>query len=168
VFGALTDLPALASARTPEDTSVPNGSSIALLVEHRGASVLLGADAYGTVLRDSLRTLAAARGVPAIAVDVVKLPHHGSKANVLTDLVAAAPARQYLVSSNGDVFAHPDDAALARVVLGAPHGATLGFNYRNPRTQRWADPALTDRYGYTATYPEAGDPETGLVLRLPV
>ena len=50
VLGPLDDLQHLADERTVRDASVPNGSSIALLVEHRGASVLLGADAYGTVL----------------------------------------------------------------------------------------------------------------------
>ena len=92
--------------------------SIALLVEHRGASVLLGADAYGTVLAPALQQLARSRGTETLAVDALKLPHHASRANVVKELVAAAPARHYLVSTNGDVFHHPDDAALARLFSG--------------------------------------------------
>ncbi len=167
VLGPLDDLEALAAKKTPKDSSVPNGSSIGLLVEHRGASIVLGADAYGGVLADSLTALATARGRPALAVDAVKLPHHGSKNNVVTAMLAAAPARHYLVSSNGDVFHHPDDAALARVVVGAPPGATLGFNYRNARTERWAAPELTTRFGYRAAYPAADRPDAGYVLELP-
>lgn len=162
----LGELAALAARPTPRDGSIPNGSSIALLVEHRGASVVLGADAFGPVLTAGLRAVAAARGLPALAVDAVKLPHHGSKSNVLTALVAAAPAQHYLVSSNGDVFNHPDDAALARVVLGAARGATLGFNYRNARTERWAARTLTTRFGYTAAYPQPGAAEAGYRLEL--
>ena len=167
VLAPLDDLAAIAARSTPKDGSIPNGSSIALLLEHRGASVVLGADAFGPVLTAGLKAVATARGLPALAVDAVKLPHHGSKNNVVAGLVAAAPARHYLVSSNGDVFHHPDDAALARVVLGAPRGATLGFNYRNARTQRWSAPQLTARFGYTAAYPAADRPEGGYVLELP-
>jgi Metallo-beta-lactamase superfamily len=161
----LTDLAAIAAEKTPKDRSVPNGSSIAMLLEHRGASVVLGADAFGTVLGAGLAGVAAARGVPALAVDAFKLPHHGSKGNVLEALVKIAPARHYVLSSNGDTFHHPDDQAVARVVLHAPAGATLWFNYRTPRTERWDDPALRAHHGYQVRYPD--DPTGGVVLELP-
>jgi hypothetical protein len=164
--GPLPDLDALAARKTAKDSTAPNGSSIALLVEHRGASVLLGADAFGTVLTDALGALALARGIPAVAVDALKLPHHGSQANVLADLIAAAPAQHYLVSSNGDTFGHPDDCAIARVVTGAPPGATLWFNYRNARTERWADPSLTTAHRYAVRFPS--DPDAGVLVKLPV
>lgn len=80
-------------------------------------------------------------------------------------LLEAAPARHYLVSTNGDTYHHPDDEALARVILNAPDGLTLWFNYRTLRTARWEDPQLYERYGYSARFPEA--PETGTVLELP-
>ena len=115
---------------------------------------------------ESLRAVAQARAIPALAVDALKLPHHGSQANVIGELIVAAPARHYLVSSNGDTFGHPDDIAIARVVTGAPGGATVWFNYRNPRTERWADAALAARYGYAVRYPT--QPDTGVLVRLPV
>ncbi|WP_330473968.1 MBL fold metallo-hydrolase [Terrabacter sp. C0L_2] len=168
VLGPLDDLQHLADERSPQDSSVPNGSSIALLVEHRGASIVLGADAYGSVLAAGLHGVARARGAQTLPVDALKLPHHASRANVVKQLVAAAPASHYLVSTNGDVFHHPDDAALARVVLDAPAGPTLWFNYRTPRTERWGDPALTERHGHRATYPDPEHAEAGIVLDLPV
>ncbi len=161
----LGDLETLAAENSPADGSTPNGSSIALLVEHRGAAVLLAADAHADVLTEGLRSLAAARGVDAVAVDAFKLPHHGSKSNVTTSLVEAAPARHYLVSSNGDIFHHPDDAALARVVLAAPGRPTLWFNYRNARTERWDDAVLRRRHGFAVRYPERED--AGAVVELP-
>lgn len=163
----LDDLRHLADQRTVRDASVPNGSSIALLVEHRGASVLLGADAYGTVLAPALQQLARSRGTQALAVDALKLPHHGSQANVIASLLAAAPASHYLVSTNGDVFHHPDDAAIARVVLEAPPGPTLWFNYRTPRTERWADPRLLEQHGHHVVYPDPAHPDAGVVIDLP-
>ena len=60
--GPLGDLATLAARKTSKDSTPPNGSSIALLVEHRGASVLLGADAFGPVLTDALTAHAAKPG----------------------------------------------------------------------------------------------------------
>jgi hypothetical protein len=160
----LTDLEPLADQATPKDGSVPNGASIAILVEHRGASVVLGADAYGNVLGAGLKGVAAARGLQTLPVDVFKLPHHGSKGNVLKALVEAAPARHYVLSSNGDLFHHPDDQAVARVLLHAPPDPTIWFNYDNGRTRRWADTALRTRYHYDVRYPT--NPSGGVVLEL--
>ena len=163
----LDDLQHLADGRTPRDSSVPNGSSIALLVEHRGASVVLGADAFGSVLTAALQGVARARGGETLTVDALKLPHHGSDANVVAALLEVAPASHYLVSTNGDVFHHPDDAAMARVVLGAPAGPTLWFNYRTPRTERWADPRLVETHGHRVAFPEPGHAGAGAVIDLP-
>lgn len=160
----LEDLEVLAAEDSDSDGSVPNGSSIALLVEHRGASVILGADAFDDVLEEGLRRLATARGQESITVDAFKLPHHGSQGNISASLLRAAPARHYLVSSNGDIFGHPDDVALARVVLESPRGATLWFNYRNLRTERWAEPRLQQSHGYSTRFPD--DAATGVVVEL--
>jgi len=161
----LPDLPPLATHPSSNDGSTPNGSSIALLVEHQGASVLLGADAFGSVLTAGLTALARHRGLDVLTVDAVKVPHHGSRANVSRALVKAVPARHYLVSTNGDTFHHPDDEAIARIVVGAPAGATLWFNYRTPRTARWEDAALRAEHHYEVRYPE--DATGGVVLTLP-
>jgi beta-lactamase superfamily II metal-dependent hydrolase len=165
VLAPLDDLVAIAGAPAPKDSSVPNGSSIALLLEHRGASVVLAGDAFGSVLGAGLKGVAAARGLERLPVDAFKLPHHASKGNVLQAMLEAAPARHYLVSTNGDTFHHPDDTALARVVLSASPGATLWFNYRTARTARWADDALCEKHGFTARFPDS--PEAGAVLELP-
>ncbi|GHB67318.1 hypothetical protein GCM10010347_41760 [Streptomyces cirratus] len=165
VLEPLDDLAAVAAHETADDTTAPNGSSIALLVEHRGARAVLGADAFGPVLGAGLQGVAAHRGLRTLEVDAFKLPHHASRRNVTEALLEAAPARHYLVSTNGDTYHHPDDEALARVVLTAPDGPTLWFNYRTQRTARWADPELCERYGYCVNFPEA--PETGTVLELP-
>jgi hypothetical protein len=161
----LDDLESLAAKKTSNDGSAPNGSSIGLLLEHRGASCLLSGDGFGNVLAEGLAGLAAARGVEAIEVDAFKLPHHGSQANVASALIEAAPARHYVISSNGDTFNHPDDVAIARVVVGAPAGATLWFNYENERTRRWADPDLRGRFGHKVRFPAT--PASGAVLELP-
>lgn len=164
---SLTDLSTLAGTETPVDRSAPNGSSIAFLLEHRGASCLLAADAFPNVLGAGLTGLARARGVPAVPVDVFKLPHHASKSNVTAKVVALAPAAHYVVSTNGEHFHHPHDVALARVVTGGPPGLSLWFNYCNERTARWGEKTLVDRrYELHARYPEPGT--DGVRIELPV
>ena len=160
----LEDLVGLANTATDNDTSQANGSSIALLVEHRGASCLLAADAFPNVLGSALLGLAQSRGAKSLPVDVFKLPHHGSQANLTPTLLALAPASHYVVSTNGDRYDHPDDVALARVVTAQNAGIHLWFNYRNSRTERWADPALERRHRFRAKYPEPGT--EGLRLKI--
>jgi beta-lactamase superfamily II metal-dependent hydrolase len=155
----LDDLEALAAQPSARDQSAPNGSSIAFLLEHRGASCLLTGDAFGNVLGAGLFGLANHRGEEKLVIDAFKLPHHASKANVISELIPLAPAPLYLISTNGERFHHPDDAALARVVLSAPDDAQLCFNYLNERTERWGDDKLQARYGFGSRYPEtAGAP----------
>ena len=107
----------LAASKTATDTARPNGSSIALLVEYKKKSVLLAADAHPDVLVEELRALADSRQVKLPwSVDVFKLPHHGSRANVTTELLKVVRAKHYVVSTNNAQFGHPDAEALARVV----------------------------------------------------
>ncbi|MFC0682797.1 MBL fold metallo-hydrolase [Lysobacter korlensis] len=160
----LGDLVAMANETSPRDASAPNGSSIALLVEHRGASALLSGDAFGNVLGAALAGLAKARGAAAIELGALKLPHHGSRGNVLRAMLKLAPARHYIVSTNGDTFHHPDDAAIARTVLAGAESPTISFNYRTPRAERWNAPELRAQYGFAVRFP--GDPTPGIAVEL--
>ncbi len=161
----LANLEQLAATPTGRDTSVANGSSIAFLLEHDGASCLLAGDAYYTVLGRALTAVVNARGVRDIPVDAFKLPHHGSKGNVIAPLLELAPADHYIVSTNGDRFGHPDDIALARVLT--RRGAVkpqLWFNYDNVANRRWEARSLRDAYGHLAHYPRPS--QAGIRLEL--
>ena len=70
----------LASAPARPDPSVANGSSIALLAEFDGRSVLLTGDAHADVLIQSIGQLMRERGKDGqkLKLDAVKLSHHGS------------------------------------------------------------------------------------------
>lgn len=163
--GAQPDLEALAARVTPTDKAVPNGSSIAMLIEHQGASVLLSADAFPTVLVPALRALAQRRGIAGpVPIDAVKLSHHGSRANVTQDLLRAVDASHYIFSTNNAYFRHPNAEAVARVIVGGTK-PTLWFNYDTPTNRQWGSEALTDRYGHGVRYPERDD--TGVTLELP-
>jgi beta-lactamase superfamily II metal-dependent hydrolase len=153
----LDDLAALAAIETPHDRSPANGSSIAFLLEYAGRRCLFAADAFSSVLGTALTSLANGRDGNPIALDVFKLPHHGSKGSVTADLLKVVPAEHYIVSTNGDRFHHPDDIALARVVTGATRPPTIWFNYACDGARRWSDPALQAKYRF-ATHQPAGAP----------
>ncbi|RZS58592.1 ComEC/Rec2 family competence protein [Sphaerotilus mobilis] len=159
------DLATLAARRSANDASLPNGSSIAFLLEHRGASVLLAADAVPGTLEPALRALLDRRGVARLAVDAVKLSHHASRANVTAALLAMLDSPNAIVSTDNKQFRHPDDEALARVITarsGQP--LTLWFNHDTPRNRRWDAADLKAAHGHRTVYP-AG-PGVGVTVSL--
>jgi beta-lactamase superfamily II metal-dependent hydrolase len=162
--GAL-DVPALAARSTAVDRAPPNGSSIALLLEHRGATALLTADAFPTVLVPALKALAAQRGITLPwRLDLLKLSHHGSRANTTVEVMQVVRATDTLVSTNGAIFGHPDAEGIARVVQGCLPNSRVWFNYRTARTEPWGSDALCRQFGYTARYPDDGG--RGVVIQV--
>ena len=154
--GAL-DLDALARKKTAVDHAPANGSSIAMLLEHQGRSVLLGSDAHPTVFVPALAALAAHRqSALPLQFDVFKLSHHGSRANVTVDLMQAAQAQHYVVSTNGAIFGHPDDEAMARAIVNGGTQRSLWFNYLTKQTEKWTSEELQSQHQYTARFPDPG------------
>ena len=91
---------------------------------------MLGADAFPTVLAPALWALGQhRRSSGPLQFDAFKVNHHGSRANLTAELLQAAVARHYIISTNSAVFGLPNDEALARIVLhGGPH-PTIWLNY---------------------------------------
>lgn len=140
------------SAPSNKDTSAPNGSSIAFVAQYKGRSVLLAADAHPDTLLASLERLASGHGM--FAVDLVKLPHHGSRANLTREIVEKLDCRRFAISTSGAVFGHPDPETIARLLKFGKRGAkTLYFNYASERTTPWDDITLKARWAYECVYP---------------
>jgi len=95
------------------DRSVFNLSSIVVLARSGGRSLLLTGDAGSDDMLQGLKAagLLADAG-PPLAVDVLKLPHHGSIRNVDAVFFERVRARNYVISANGR-DGNPDDATLA-------------------------------------------------------
>lgn len=150
---AMIDVDALAQAPMGRDTSKANGSSIALLAEYDGKRCLLAGDAYPDDLAEALDQLPGVGG--AVAVDAVKLSHHGGKKNTSPDLLRRLRCPRYLISTNGSYYDHPDRETVARVLV---YGRAAGrpqivFNHRVPETGVWDDPELmTSPYSYSVDY----------------
>ena len=100
-----------------------------------------------------------------LSVDVFKLSHHGSRSNLTTELLSAVRASHYVVSTNNAIFNHPDDEAVARVLVHGGKQLSLWFNYATERNLRWTDVQLTAAFGHDARYPAKS--QGGVVIELP-
>jgi beta-lactamase superfamily II metal-dependent hydrolase len=152
------DLEAQAATAQGKDPSVPNGSSIAFLAEFGGRGVLFTGDAYADVLTRSIAALQKERGHAGepLQLDALKLSHHGSRNATTVELLQSIECPRYLVSTNGNIFYHPDREAIARIILRGGERPRLFFNYRSPYNALWDNARLRARYGYDCAYPEQG------------
>lgn len=142
-----------------KDTSKPNGSSIALLVEYEDKRLLLAGDAHADLLAESVGHLAQKAG-GRLPLDALKLSHHGSAANTSRELLDLISCRNYLISTNGSIYSHPDRVTLARVVKSSDAGRALIFNYETPETRFWNNLAWQNKHGYSTRYPSPGEEGT--------
>jgi hypothetical protein len=135
------------------DPSVPNASSIAFILEHGDKSCLFTGDAHARVLVASLRRLARERGVDRVRVDAVKLPHHGSMNNISEELLSLINCDTWLISTNGDVFEHPDRETVELIGKTATSPFRVLCNYQVDTTR-----ALEPRPGehWSVIYPGQG------------
>lgn len=146
------------------DTSKANAGSIAFLAEFRGRSALLTGDAHAPVLEASIRRLLASRQTEKLAVDVFKLPHHGSKYNLSPSLIKLIDTRRYLFSTDGSSSSHhPDRVAISRIIT-TKRGVSLEFNYETDYSRPWANGRLQREYEYDVVVPAPH--EKWLTIRL--
>ncbi|MBK7548686.1 MAG: hypothetical protein IPI20_13085 [Rhodoferax sp.] len=105
--------------------------------------------------------------VPArrcLPLSAFKLPHHASKNNVSRELIAAFPAKHYLVSTNGQQFNHPDEEAIARILtLDKKTAKTIHFNCPSDFNEVWKSKSYKNSWNYGAFY---GTKVGGLVVNL--
>jgi beta-lactamase superfamily II metal-dependent hydrolase len=155
------DVDVLASAKYARDRAEANGSSIAFIAEFDGKRVLFAADAHSEVLVESLDRL----GPGPHDFTAVKLSHHGSQANLGPALLERIRSRNWLVSTNGAKFRHPNPEALARVIT-TQRKPVFHLNYVTTHVRDLIAGA-GDRY--TVKLPRKrrdGTFEEGLVVRL--
>lgn len=151
------DISALAQARFESDRTAPNGSSIAFLAQYQGKSGMFLGDAHPDIIVDSIRRLLKKRGEEKLLVDAVKLPHHGSQNNVSRELIELLACPRYLISTNGNIFEHPDVEAIARIIKYGGRSPTIFFNYLSETTKIWKEESRNSSTGFGVRYPEPGN-----------
>lgn len=151
-----TNVPELATTKFRSDSSIPNGSSIAMLAEYGDSSILLAGDAHAPVLTRSIGALIAKRGVDRLQVDALKVSHHGSRGNTNARLLQLLDCNRYLISCNGDVHNLPDNEAIGRIIQHGGRRPRVMFNYHCARTECWDNKDLRNLYGYETCYGKDG------------
>jgi hypothetical protein len=114
-----------ADAASFKDASPFNLSSIIVLAEFGGKTMLLTGDARGDDLRKGLQEEGLLQN-GKIEVDLFKLPPHGSDRNVKEETFEAITAGSYLISANGE-HDNPDPATLDMLVAGRKRTRTDDF-----------------------------------------
>jgi beta-lactamase superfamily II metal-dependent hydrolase len=165
LLGPAIDVAALAAARSREDRSEANGSSIVVLAEYEGRSLLLTGDAHADALIRPMDRLACQRRWDRIALHAYKVSHHGSDRSTSPSLLERVLADHYLVSTSGRVHGHPSPRTIARLLDANGRRKTLHFNYRTESTSLWDDRVLKRQYRYETCFPARSEGYLSLELR---
>lgn len=95
-----------------------NNSSISFILETPNKRYLFLGDVIETQVADYLENVMGITKDCKLAVDVIKLPHHGSCRNISERLLSLVDTRHYLISTWGAFlnFRHPDRQTLAKII----------------------------------------------------
>jgi len=148
------------------DTSVPNLSSIMFLAEADGKTILFTGDGRSDHLLGGLAQTGLLDSEGRLHVDVLKLPHHGSKYNISQDFIRAVTADRYVVSASGK-HGHPHKDTLRWIVRTA-HDQGRAIEIVATNSTRSLRDLVGEyepsEYGYRLTVMPEGSPEQVLEL----
>jgi len=129
ISGGDIDIEKLNNVEVVEDSSATNGSSISFVVEKDDKKLLFLADSHPSMILESLKTHYLEDEFP-IKFDAIKLSHHGSITNTSKELLELIDSENYIISSNGSKFGHPDIETIARIInRKSTFTRNLHFNY---------------------------------------
>jgi hypothetical protein len=128
------------------DRSVPNLSSIVVLVESQGHKLLLTGDANGKDIVTAWGELGLEAG--PIKIDLLKMPHHGSIRNIPKRLLEFFIADHYVFSANGK-YDNPDPPVIEAVVKMHGH-RKIELHFTNADVT-WSKPYKLEKDKQTAT-----------------
>lgn len=132
------------------DTSLPNRSSVMLLVRQGSRRALLPGDGRGDHLLSGLELAGLMAPGGSIHVDLFKLPHHGSARNIDPETLDRITADTYVLSANGR-HDNPDYQALvwlAESIRRRDGRALLFFTNPTPSLARLLASHPPDEFGY--------------------
>lgn len=119
-----------AQEKFEKDKSVSNGSSLAFILTYKKEHFLLLGDAHINVITNSLVRMGYSKE-NKLAVQLVKLSHHGSKNNIHQDFLELIDADTFIISTNGaGTHHHPDAATLGKVILNSSRNRDRKINFK--------------------------------------
>ncbi|TCA75003.1 hypothetical protein E0H62_14905 [Rhizobium leguminosarum bv. viciae] len=143
------------------DESVTNLSSIVVLVESEKKRILLTGDARGDMILKGLEETGVIKPKGTLAVDILKVPHHGSSNNLDADFFERIIADHYVFSGNGE-HGNPERETMVMLVTaraGKPITIHLTYDVSSidvERKKEWAKQRKKeiDRKAENPTAPE--------------
>ncbi len=124
----------LSLKRFKKDTSLPNGASIAFILEYKNKKFLFLADAHIDLIVDSLKRLDYSSN-NKLKLEFIKLSHHGSKKNINQEFLNLIDSNNFIILTSGGKHGHPDKEALSKIILNSnrENSKKLNFicNYQN-------------------------------------
>jgi hypothetical protein len=112
-----------------EDKSIPNGSSIAFIMEYEDKKFLFLGDAHPSIVIEGLKKCGFDEENP-LKAELMKVSHHGSQYNTNLEILAIAKTNNYIISSNATKHGLPNKRTIARIIANNPN-ATIHFNYED-------------------------------------
>jgi beta-lactamase superfamily II metal-dependent hydrolase len=115
------------------DTSAANGSSIAFTLSFSDIHTLFLGDAHTDLIESELSKLEEVHR----KFKLMKVSHHGSNGNIgslesKSGLLNLIEAENYLISTNGKRYAHPDKETIAKILMkDKTTHKTIIYNYPN-------------------------------------
>jgi hypothetical protein len=110
-----------------DDTSIPNGSSIAFILQADEKTMLFLGDAHDGTVVSMLREIGYSKN-SKLSADMVKVSHHGSQYNTSREFLELVECDRFMISSNGSIHGLPDKRVIARILAGSD--ASIFFNYK--------------------------------------
>lgn len=98
---------------TPSELA--NASSIGMIVRCDDLSILMLGDCYPHNAEAYLRSKGYSEENPLV-VDYVKVAHHGSRHNTNNSFLDIIRCNNYIISTNGEKFKHPDRSSIAHIL----------------------------------------------------
>lgn len=127
-----------------QDNSVKNGSSISFILTLNDKNFLFLGDCHPKGIVKQLNVLGYNKENP-LEVKIMKVSHHGSKANTNKELLQIVKTENYIISTDSSGHNHPNKRVLSRILNENPN-AIFHFNYEHVRNDVFSD---QDREDYS-------------------
>lgn len=126
-----------------------NASSLAFFIKCKSLTILFLGDSRPEIVVTSLKQLGYNSTDNRMAVDYVKISHHGSKNNTSPELLNHINCNHFIISTNGGFgrSKHPDRETIARILCResrTKEPTHLYFNYKLSDIEKKAGKFITD------------------------
>lgn len=109
------------------DTDIINRSSITIIIEFKDNKLLFLGDSSPLDIQEEIENYLKDN---TNEFKLVKVSHHGSKNNLSKKMIEMIDCKNYLISTNGKKFKHPDVEAIAKILYLGNNEKKIYFNYK--------------------------------------